>query len=116
MSDPTSNVPNRKPQQKPVFIIEPFNAADPEHMKGNMNLVLNKRFATDLSNFIRESEITENEGHFLAIQGNIQRWYKSRYNHIKKLKEGISPDEAQAILEAQVPEEIKNLPVTFKPL
>ena len=97
MSDTTSKTPrNRKPLQKPVFIIEPFNASDPEHMKGNMKLVLNKRFATDLCRLIRECELSQEEGYLFAIQGNIQRWYKQRYDEIKKLKEVEAGNTAEA--------------------
>jgi len=113
MSD--SNGPRpRKSQQKPVFIIEPFDAKNIEHMKGNMTIVLNKRFATDLCRLIRECELNENEGYIYAIQGHIQRWYKERFEEIKKSKEGITVDEAINTLHSQVPEEMKNTQVVVK--
>ena len=88
MNDNVTKAPrNRKPLQKPVFIIEPFDANNQEHMKGNIKLVLNKRLATDLCRLIRECELSQEEGYIFAIQGNIQRWYKERYEEIKKQKE-----------------------------
>ena len=77
----------RKPPQKPVFIINPFDANNVEHMKGNVTLTLNKRFASDLCRLIRECELNEEEGYIYAIQGHINRWYKERFEAIKKQKE-----------------------------
>lgn len=88
MNDSASdNIRTRKPLQKPVFIINPFDASNTEHMRGNMTLTLNKRFATDLCRLIKECELSEDEGYLFAIQGNIQRWYKQRFDEINKLKE-----------------------------
>lgn len=74
--------------QKPVFIIQPFDPANPEHMKGNMTLVINKAFATSLSRLIGECELSKEEGFLFAMKGNIQRWFKSRFDEIKKRREG----------------------------
>lgn len=88
MTDSVYNAPrNRKPPQKPVFIIDPFDASNSEHMRGNMKLVFNSKFATDLCRLIRECELTKDEGYIYAIQGNIKRWYTDRHKAIMKSKE-----------------------------
>jgi hypothetical protein len=90
-NDPANTI--RVPQ-KPVFIIQPFDPSNPEHMRGNMTLVINKAFATSLSKFIGESELSEDEGFIFAMRGNIQRWFKARYSEIKKRKQ-CSVEESQ---------------------
>ena len=87
MSDSPKAVRNRRPLQKPVFILQPFDAANPEHMKGNITITLNKALALELTRFIKESELGENEGHIYAMQGHIGRWFKERSEEIKKQKE-----------------------------
>lgn len=87
MSDSPKAVRNRRPLQKPVFILQPFDAANPEHMKGNITITLNKALALELTRFIKESELGENEGHIYAMQGHIGRWFKQRSDEIKKQKE-----------------------------
>lgn len=65
----SSNVhSNHKPIQKPVFIIEPFDSSNVEHMKGNISLVLNKRFALDLCRLIKECDLDKDEGYFLQCK------------------------------------------------
>lgn len=87
MSEYQSKRPRiHRPLQKPVFIIEPFNASNPEHLKGNMNLILNKALAFELCQFIRDSELTQDEGHIYAMQGHINRWFQDRKKEIIRLK------------------------------
>lgn len=82
------SVKTTRTPQKPVFIIQPFDPANPEHMKGNMTLVINKAFATSLSRLIGECELSKEEGFLFAMKGNIQRWFKARFDEIKKRKKG----------------------------
>lgn len=79
----------RKVPQKPVFIIQPFDATNQEHMKGNVNLVLNKAFAMSLCKLISDCDLREEEGFLFAMKGNIQRWYKNRFDEIKRQKDEL---------------------------
>lgn len=72
--------------QKPVFIVQPFDIKNVEHMRGNVTLTLNKRFAADLCALLRECELGKDEGYIFAMQANLQRWYNDRYSEIKKMK------------------------------
>lgn len=96
MSELPKNVRNRRPLQKPVFIIQPFDPANVEHLKGNVTVTLNKALALELIKFIRESELSEGEGHIYAMQANLGRWFKNRADEIKRQKEekdeGVLPE------------------------
>ena len=52
-----------------------------------MTLVINKAFATSLSRLIGECELSKEEGFLFAMKGNIQRWFKARFDEIKKRRE-----------------------------
>lgn len=101
MSDAKSSRP-RRPLQKPVFIIQDFDPSNPEHMKGNVPVILNKALALELVKFIRDSELGPNEGHIYAMQGRLGRWYKNRIEHIRKLK----AEEAKNTLPDEIHDEI----------
>lgn len=72
-----------KVPQKPVFIESSFDPSNVEHMKGNITITLNKRMATDLCRLLSDCELREDEKHFHALKGHIQRWFNARYNTIK---------------------------------
>jgi hypothetical protein len=92
MSD-TQTPRSRRVPQKPVFRIEPFDPNNIEHVKGNLPIILNKALALQLAKFIRDSELSEDEGHIYAMQGHISRWYKDRFEALRKMKTTEQPTE-----------------------
>lgn len=84
---------SRRTPQKPVFRIEAFDPNNIEHVKGNLPIILNKALALQLAKFIRDSELSEDEGHIYAMQGHISRWYKDRFEALRKMKTEHPADE-----------------------
>jgi hypothetical protein len=96
-------VRNRRPAQKPVFIIQPFDPNNVEHLKGNMTITLNKALAFSLTRFIKESELDESEGYIYAMQGHISRWFNDRSKEIKSRQ--LNTDVVQSDVEMKQTEE-----------
>lgn len=101
----SSNKRVPKPPQKPVFIIPPeFDVSNQEHLKGNIQVTMNRKFATDLCNLIRDCDIEKEEGHILAFKAHIENWYNLRFVLMQQKREAekkAQKEEALASSEAE---------------
>jgi len=65
-------------KRTPFFLVEEFNATNPEHFSGHLTIKMNPAHAYDLCELIAEIELDPDEGHILAMISQIRRWYKTR--------------------------------------